>query len=150
MTDPEGEPVWRQLRRQARQAADRARAQEAATLTTQAFQNPDLAVLDQLVAHLEVLGRTWPVHRTRSRIPLLGPLLSWLGTHLSRFFLQNQVAFNAEVTRTFKTFYQAQRVLLQEQIDRTDYLLGLLEERVRALEARLRDLEAEVDSLQER
>jgi len=66
---------------------------------------------------------------------------------LVRFFLQNQIAFNAEVVRALQEEYRVQHLLIEGAIARSDALFSRLDERVIALEARLEDLEAEVNRL---
>ncbi len=139
----------RVLRRQARRAADQARRQEAEHLTREAQENPELGFLARVEERLLALNEAWAVHRQplRSRIPLLGPFLSWLGTRLTPFLLQRQVAFNAEIVRTLQEVHQLYQILHKEQCERATDLFGRLEERLLGLEARCRDLEEKVERL---
>jgi hypothetical protein len=145
------EQVGKQVRREARQAAAQASEERADDLTHQVMQESDLKLLPEIKRRLEVLGDTWPVHEQRplTRVPLIGPLLAWLGARLTKFLLQNQIGFNAEVTRTLKEMHQVQQLMTREQIERTDQLFSYLDEKSLALEARLRDLEDEVERLQQ-
>ena len=100
---------------------------------------------------MDRLRDLWSVHRRPllTRIPLLGPLFTWVSSRMFKFFLQNQIAFNAEVTRTLQDLSEVQRLLAREQIARTDNLFSRVEEAVLALEARLRDLEEEVKQIRQ-
>ena len=144
MEDNLDQEQWRRLRQEARQAA--AAEQERAEQWAQAALNTaDPDRLTQLEQRLEQLDEVWAVHEKplRNRLPLLGPALTWLGTRLARFLLQNQAIFNAESARRLQEVYQVQLLLNREQVDRGDDLLSRLEARLLALEARLQDLEAE-------
>ncbi len=139
----------RALRQEARRAADEARRQEAERLALEARENPELGFLARVEERLLALSEAWAVHRQplRSRIPLLGPLLSYLGMRLIPFLFQRQVAFNAEITRTLQEVHQLYQILHKEQCERTMDLFGRLEERLLGLEARCRDLEEEMERL---
>lgn len=143
------EEEGRILRREARQAADEARRREAERLTCEARENSELAFLSRVEERLLALSEAWAVHRQplRSRIPLLGPFLSWLGGRLLPFLLQQQVVFNAEIVRVLQEVHQLYRILQKEQCERTTDLFGRLEEHLLGLEARCRDLEEEVERL---
>ncbi len=139
----------RALRREVRRAADESCRQEAERLTREARENPEMGFLPRVEERLLALSEAWAVHRQplRSRIPLLGPFLSWLGTRLSPFLLQRQVAFNAEIVRTLQEVHQLYQILHKEQCERAMDLFGRLEEYLLGLEARCRDLEDEVERL---
>jgi len=141
--------TWRRLREEARNAA--ADQQQAEQYTRAALEMPELALQAQLEQRLGRLSQTWAVHEKPllTRIPLLGPLLAWLGSHLVRFLLQNQVSLNAEMATILQELLQIQRFLAREQIERSDDLFSRLDERLLALEARFKDLEAEVARLRE-
>jgi hypothetical protein len=139
--------TWRRLREEARGAAAEAERQ-----TRAAAETADLPRLHQLEQRLGALNEAWAVHEKSlvTRIPIIGPVLAWLGTRLARFLLQHQVTFNSESARLLQELYQAQRLLASEQVDRADDLFSRLDERLLSLEARLEDLEEEVRRLRER
>jgi hypothetical protein len=141
--------TWRRLRQEARNAAPGQR--EVEEWTRAAMAAPELAFLAQLEQRLEKLNQAWAVHEKPllSRIPLLGPLLTRLGSRLASFLLQNQVVYNAESARLLQELHKAQRALDQQQVERTDDLFSRLDERLLALEARLKDLEADIARLRE-
>lgn len=143
------EETWKQLRREARDAADRTRREEATSLSQQALQEAKLVLPTDLEEHLKALNKAWPLHEKplRSKIPLLGPLLARLAAGLVRFLLQHQIAFNAEATRALQQMYQLQQWVAREQIARADDLYARLDEALLGLEARVRDLEEEVERL---
>lgn len=136
---------WRRLREEARKAAATGQ-EEAERWTRAALDATDLALLAHLEQRLGQLNDSWPVHAKPllSRIPLIGPVFTWLGARLARFLLQNQVVFNAEAAQLLQELHQVQRLLTREQLERSDDLFSRLDERLLALEARLKDLEAEV------
>lgn len=146
------EETWRQLRREARRFADEAAGKEAERCTRRTLAEADWQLLARIERQLELLNESWAVHERPllSRLPVVGGLLSWLGSRLARFLLQHQVAFDAESARLLQELYQVQRLLAREQIARTDDLFARLEETVLALEARVRDLEGEVERLRRR
>jgi hypothetical protein len=150
MEDNLEQEAWHHLRAEARQAAA-ARHEQAEQWTHAALETADLALPAHLEQRLAQLNAAWAVHEKPllSRIPLVGPLLSWLGARWAHFLLQNQVLFNAEAARLLQELHQVQRLLTQEQIARSDDLYFRLEERLLALEARLQDLEKEVARLRE-
>lgn len=147
---PSGEE-GRILRREARRAADEVRRQEAERLAREAQENSELGLMARVEERLLALNEVWAVHRQtlRSRIPLLGPLLSWLGARLIPFLFQRQVAFNAETVRTLQELHQLYRILHKEQCERVTDLFGRLEEHLLGVEARCRDLEEEVERLRQ-
>ncbi len=140
--------TWHHLRQEARKAAE-ARWQSADDLTREALEGDDLVLLEQMEQRLGRLNEIWAVHQRplSSRLPLVGPLLNWLGARLARFLLQRQVDYNAEIARVLQELYQVQQRLARAQLERTDDLFFRLEENVLALEARLKDLEGEVERL---
>ncbi len=142
---PLSEETWRTLRREARRYAAEERRRRAEQLTEEAHEILSDTPLQALEARLEALGSTWAVHEKplRSRVPVLGAVLAWLGRVLLRFFLQHQVAFNAESVRALQELYRLQRLLLEASLARSDDLFLRLDERLTALEARVRDLEAQ-------
>jgi hypothetical protein len=144
MNDDLDQEQWRSLREKARKTAATGPAQ-AEQWTRAALETTDLALLARLEQRLGQLNDAWAVHEKPllTRIPLIGPLLAWLGARLARFLLQNQVAFNAEAASLLQELQQAQRLLNREQLERGDDLFSRLEERLLALEARLKDLEDE-------
>jgi len=150
MEDDLDQAAWHRLRAEARQAATE-RQELAEQWTRAALETADLALPAHLEQRLAQLNAAWAVHEKPllSRIPIVGPLLTWLGARWARFLLQNQVRFNAETARLFQELHQVQRLLIREQIERSDDLYARLEERLLALEARLQDLEEEVASLRE-
>lgn len=151
MNEHLSDETWRELRQQARDAADQARRQQAEQISQQALQELDLPELADLEARLQSLSGAWAVHQKPllSRLPLVGPLLDRLGRALLRFLLQHQVGFNAELARILQQSYQLQQWTAQQQIARSDALFAELEQHLLGLEARLRDLEDEVRRLQQ-
>jgi hypothetical protein len=145
------EETWRRLRQEARREANSASLQEAERGIREAIEAADLTFLSQVEQRLDRLSESWSIHRRPllTRIPLLGTLFTWVSTRVYKFFLQNQIAFNAEVTRTLQDLSEVQRLLAKEQIARTDDLFSRVEEAVLALEARLRDLEEEVEQIRQ-
>jgi hypothetical protein len=145
------EETWRRLRQEARRAANAGSVQEAERGIRQVTESTDLTLLSQVEQRLVKLGERWSIHRRPllTRIPLLGPLFTWVSSRLFKFFLQNQIAFNAEVTRTLQDLSAVQRILTKEQIARTDDLFSRVDETILALEARLRDLEEEVERIRQ-
>ncbi len=139
--------MGRRLRQEARSAA--AATAEAEQWAQAAASAEEVALLARLEQHLEQMSQAWAVHEKPlvSRVPLIGPLLAWLGAHLARFSLQNQVAFNAQVAGLLQELHQVQQLLAQKQLERGDDLFSRLEERALALEAHLKDLEQEVAQL---
>ena len=150
MEDDLDQAAWRRLREEARQVAV-ARQEQAEQWTCAALKSVDLALPANLEQRLAQLNTNWAVHQKPllSRIPLVGRLLTWLGTRLAHFLLQNQALFNAETARLLQELYQVQLLLTYEQIERSDDLCTRLDERLLALEARLKDLEGEVVRLRE-
>ena len=138
-----------QLRQEARSAAAAA-SQEVERWTQAAMESPEVALLARLEQHLEQMSRDWAVHERplASRLPLLGPLLARLGSRLASYFLQNQVAFNAQVASLLQELHQVQQLLARKQIERADDLYSRVDERTLALEARVKDLEQELTRLQ--
>jgi hypothetical protein len=145
------EETWKQLRREARDAADRIRREEATSLSQQALQEANLVLPAELEEHLKLLNEAWSLHEKPllSKIPLLGPLFARLAAGLVRFLLQHQIAFNAEATRTLQQMCQLQQWVAREQIARVDDLYARLDEALLGLEARVRDLEEEVERLRQ-
>jgi len=143
------EETWRRLRWEARRFAGGMSGEEAERCVRRTLAEADLELLARIERRLQSLNESWAVHERPllSRLPVIGPLLSWLGSRLARFLLQHQVAFDAETARLLQELYQVQRLLTQEQIARTDDLFARLDEAVLALEARVRDLEDEVEHL---
>jgi hypothetical protein len=141
---------WRRLRAEARDAAAMGQ-QQARQYAHAAMETPDLALLAQLEQRLGRLSQAWAIHEKPllTRIPLLGPLVAWLGSRLVRFLMQNQVSLDAEIASILQDLHQAQRLLAREQIERSDDLFSRLDERLLALEARSKDLEDEVAQLRE-
>lgn len=135
--------MGRRLRQEARSAAA---ADEAERWAHSVASADELALLARLQQRLEDLGRAWAVHEKpfASRLPLIGPLLARLGQRLARFLLQNQVVFNAQVAQLLQELQQAQQLLAQKAVERSDDLFSRLDERALALEARLKDLEQEI------
>jgi len=142
--------IGRQLRQEARSAAVATASQEAERWTRAAMAADELALLARLEQHLEQMSRAWAVHEKPlvSRVPLIGPLLTRLGSRLAGFLFQNQVAFNAQAASLLQELHQFQQLLTQKQVERGDDLFSRLDERVLALQARLQDLEQEIDRLQ--
>ncbi len=142
--------TWRRLREEARGAAAE-RSSRAEELTRQALEGQAAGLLTTVEGQLGTLNESWAVHRKPllARTPLLGRLFSWLGNKLVPFFLQNQVAFNADASRTMQDLYRVERLLSDEQLARTDDLFTRLQLAIRGLEARVHDLEAEVAQLRQ-
>ena len=135
----------RRLRQEARSAA----AAEAERWTQGAVSSGEVALLARLEQQLAQLSQTWAVHEKPllSRLPLIGPLLTRVGSRLAGFLLQNQAGYNAQAATLLQELHQVQQLLAQKQIERSDDLFSRLDERALALEARLRDLEEEVARL---
>lgn len=141
--------TWRRLRQEARRAAAEEGRRRAEHWTARTLAAADPQLLTHLEEQLARLSRAWAVHERplATRIPVIGPLLTALGTRLARFLLQHQVGLNAELASALQEVHRVQRLLAQEQIDRTDDLFARLEGRLLALEAQVRDLLAEVERL---